>query len=676
MRYRTGYIAAGLAAGLVIFSGCSNNPFPHQNATYKVRYIGFDTPPKTLDPAVGYVGGMSTFIRSSVSECLLEYRFLKKPYELMGGLATEVPHPQNNPDGTVSYVFNIRPGVYYHPDPCFSLNKAATNSTREMVAADFEFELMRTADPDVLCPVIESLSNIKGLTEFMQKLRKRRKNDAEFAKLPVTDQYRRIGPVEGIKTDGKYRLTITLKSPYPQILYWMAMPFTAAVPWEAVIYYDSTNGRPAFRDHPVGTGPYYLKVYDKEFRIVLERNDLWYGLQHPEWKAPAATFPSAAELAEIDNGTNYLAYAGKQLAFIERFEFRREKESVSSFSKFLQGYYDSSGISKDRFDKIIVENGLSEDMSKRGIRLEKNVALNIGYIGFNMDDPKVGRDGGERSRKLRQAMSLTVDAREYSRIFMNGRGIPAQSPIPPGIFGYDPDYVNPFRIPDYQRARELLKKAGYPGGIDPKTKKPLRLTFDVVGTSSLQLITYRFYVNAWRDLGIDVRLDATNFNQFQEKVRNGAYQIFTWGWGADYPDPENFLFLLDAKMARSNNNGPNTANFKNKEYHRLFEQMRCMQNSAERYKICRDMITILQNECPWIPLIHNEDYALYHHWLKNVQPGVISGAILKYMDLDPAERAAYQEKYNKPILWPLYAGLLLLVALIIPAIVTFFRERQ
>ena len=57
-------------------------------------------------------------------------------------------------------------------------------------------------------------------------------------------------------------------------------------------------------------------------------------------------------------------------------------------------------------------------------------------------------------------------------------------------------------------------------------------------------------------------------------MRRGAYQIFLWGWVADYPDPENFLFLLWSAMARSKNGGPNTANFADPRYDALFQQMK------------------------------------------------------------------------------------------------------
>ena len=167
-------------------------------------------------------------------------------------------------------------------------------------------------------------------------------------------------------------------------------------------------------------------------------------------------------------------------------------------------------------------------------------------------------------------MSLAIDSAEYSRLFQNGRGLSAQSPLPPGLFGYDADYENPFRKTDLDRARRLVAEAGYPDGIDPATGQPLRLTFDTPDTSAQGKLRFQWFANQWRKVGLDVRVEATNYNKFQDKVRNGAYQIFMWGWVADYPDPENFLFLLTSDMARSVNNGPNTANFQNAGFDRLF----------------------------------------------------------------------------------------------------------
>jgi ABC-type transport system substrate-binding protein len=273
-------------------------------------------------------------------------------------------------------------------------------------------------------------------------------------------------------------------------------------------------------------------------------------------------------------------------------------------------------------------------------------------------------------------MSLVIDTEEYTRLFSNGRGVPAQSPLPPGLYGYDPDYRNPFREVDVERARALIAEAGYPGGIDPETRAPLRLTFDTSDTSAQGRLRFEFFTRAWRELGIDVAIEATNYNQFQEKVRNGAYQIFMWGWFADYPDPENFLFLLWSEMARSKSGGPNTANFSSPRYDELYLSMKARPNDAVRLAEIEEMRSILEYERPWIELTHSEAYSLFHGWLAYVKPFGMSFPMTKYRDLDPELRARQREAWNRPILWPLYAALALGVVVVIPAVFTFLRERQ
>lgn len=676
---RARVVRSGLARAVVFVSllsgaACTNNPYPHADDNRKVLYAPFSEPPKTLDPAVAY-STADHIVTGKVYDTLLEYHYLKRPYELIPGLAEAVPEPEEQADGSVRYRFMLRPDLWFQKDPCFGLSGG---ETRRIVAEDVAFELMRIADPAVNSPVIDPFSNVRGFRDFARSLRERRKQDAAFASLPVHEQYRALGGIAGVRTVGERELWVTLEQPYPQILYWFAMPFTTPVPWEAVAYYDGREGRDAFADHPVGSGPFMLTRYEKQARMVLERNENWYGLRHPEWKAPGAVFPEPPAVAEgeVAEARRFASAAGSPLPFLERVEYRREKERIPAFTKFLQGYFDSSGVVRESFNKVVQEDELSDEMRAMGLHLERSVVPAVFYIGFNQDDPVVGRAGGERSRKLRQAMSLAVDVEEYTRLFMNGRGLPAQSPLPPGIFGYEEDYENPYRKLDLERARRLLSEAGYPSGVDPKTGRPLRLTFDVPDTSPEGRLRFLFWVRQWRRLGIDVDLAATTYNKFQEKVRDGAYQIFQWGWVADYPDPENFLFLLTSEMARSVSNGPNTANFQNSEFDRLFKQMKTAPNGPERQELVREMRRILEVERPWIELFHPEDYALSHAWLHNVIPAGLSIPTTKYFDIDPELRARLRAEWNEPVLWPLFVLFALAGVLIAPAVVTFYKERQ
>ena len=679
MSGRPSRILLALLAFLIVGVACTNDPYPGADNGLKILYRAFHEAPKSLDPAVAY-DVYAHRVTGNVYDTLLEYHYLKRPYVIIPGLAAHVPKPERLADGRSSYTFKLRKGLLFQNDPSFALG-AKNSRTREVVAGDVAFELMRLADPRIASPVVNKFAAVAGFAEFGKRLASLRKADPNFAKLPAHRQYARAGGVAGIQTPDRYTLRLVLDRPDPQIIYWFALPFTAPVPWEAVQYYDGRDGRPHFRDHPVGTGPYRLSLYKKQYRIVLTRNENWYGRRHPEWKAPGGTYPSVGEKGDRARGLLDPAYVGRPLAFIERIEFRRDKESIPRFNKFLQGYYDGSSVIKESFSQVIQNDALSPDMVRRGIRLEKSVRTSTFYVAFNLLDPVIGGAGGgpaakTRARKLRQAMSRAIDAPEMMRLFFNGRGVPAHSPIPPTVFGYEKPYRNPHRKVDIARARALLVEAGYERGIDPSTGKPLKLGFDTGNTSAQARLLYQFFVNAWRRIGLDVEIRATNYNQFLQKQKNGAYQMTFAGWIADFPDPENFLFLFETSNSRKVSGGPNYANFSHPKYDALYKRMRVLPNGPERLQVIREMISILERERPWIEILHDETYTLTHAWMKNLKAFGLFDFSVKYRDIEPRSRAAARAAWNKPVLWPLWVLAILAVIFIVPGIVTFFRERN
>lgn len=665
--------ALALAASLGV-AACGNDPYPGAESDRKIVYVAFSEPPKTLDPQVAY-STADHAVTGAVYDRLLEYHYLERPYRLIPGLARAVPAAEPRAGRHVAYRFDLRDDLLFADDPCFALGGAG-RTTRQVLAADVAFSLMRIADPGVDSPVASSFAHVVGFAAFTERLREARAADPAFATRRIDEQYRLAGGIAGVRVLGPTALEIELDEPYPQILYWFAMEFTTPVPWEAIVHYDGRDGRDLFTEHPVGTGPFRLAVYDKRSRIVLERSPSWYGVRHPEWRAPGAVYPASGEPEDAARGLLDPAWVGRPLPFVERVELRLDKEAIPAFTKFLQGYYDLSGIIEESFDRVVKKEGaLSEDMAALGMRLDKTVVPSIYYLGFNMDDPVVGAKAGARGRALRQAMSLAVDAAEYTRIFQNRRGILAEAAVPPGLFGYDPAYRNPFRVVDPERARALLREAGYPGGIDPRTGKPLRLTFDTSDTSARGRLRYQFFCDAWARIGLDVEIAATTYNQFQDKVRRGAYQVFLWGWVADYPDPENFLFLLWSEMARSKG-GPNTANFADPEYDRLFLRMRELENGPERARVIAAMRAIVERERPWIELFHLESYALVHGWMHNVKPLGMSFSTLKYQDVDAGLRRARRAAWNRPLYWPLAALAVAVGLLVAPAVRAVRRRRR
>ncbi len=665
------WILAAVACGLAV-PGCTNNPYPDTDRDKKVLYSSFNEAPKTLDPAVAYTTAEHV-ITGNVYDTLLEYHYLERPYRLIPGLAEAVPEAKKLPDGRQSYRFRVRPGVLFHADPCFAVGQAG-RQTRDVVAADFAFALARVADPAVNSPVISSFAQVQGFADFSKRLVELRKTEG-FGALPAHEQYARADGIAGVVAHGDKELEIVLAEPNAQILYWFAMPFTTPIAWEAVAYYDGKDGRRHFADHAVGTGPYRLALYEKQYRFTLERNDAWYGSVPANRDAPGAVFPKVIDPQDIAEARIDASYAGRQLPFVDRVKFSREREDIPRFNKFLQGYYDDGGIIKESFDAVVQGDRLSPAMQARGMRLDKTVEPSIYYVGFNMEDPVLGVPAGERGRKLRQAMSLAVDSQQYLELFLNGRGVPAQTLLPPGIFGYAAGYKNPFRQYDVARARKILAEAGYRNGIDPATNTRLKLSFDTSATTASAGLQFEYLARAWREIGLDIEINATTYNQFQDKIRRGAYQIFIWGWLADFPDPENFLFLLECQSARSKSGGPNTANFCDKEFDRLYREMKDLPNNEQRARLISRMLAILERERPWIELYHLENFVLSHAWLVNSKPMGISAPAYKYKDVRPELRARLQAEWNAPVRWPLYLVLILVVAVTAPAVRTYYRER-
>jgi ABC-type transport system substrate-binding protein len=375
--------------------------------------------------------------------------------------------------------------------------------------------------------------------------------------------------------------------------------------------------------------------------------------------------------------------------------FSREKEGIPYWNKFLQGYYDQSGISNDNFDNAVRvsstgDAGLSESMQARGIRLKTSVATTSYYLAFNWMDAVVGGQGDaaarERARKLRQAISIAVDFDELVSIFANGRGIPGQGPIPPGIFGFrdGPRGVNPvvYEVRDgapqrrpIEIAKKLLAEAGYAGGRDAKTGQPLVLYLDTTAQGPGDKSRLDWYRKQFQKIDVQLDIRATDWNRFQEKVRKGNTQMFFLGWNADYPDPENFLFLLYGPNAAVKSDGENKANFQNAEYDRLFDQMKNLDNGPRRQEIIDRMVAILRDEAPWVWGFHPKDYGLYHAWLANVKPNQMARNGLKFYRLDAARREEMRAEWNRPLLWPLLLALVVLVLATLPA-VRSWRQRE
>ena len=674
-------------------SGCGevwNDPYPASERGKNNLYSVFVERPKHLDPVQSYTTDESQFIRQ-ILEPPLQYHYLKRPYELTPLTAVELPRPRELEGGRFTvYEIRIRPGIRYQPHAAFvEANQKLPRGkiedlkspyelplgTRELVADDYIYQIKRLAHPRLHSPILGLMSEyIVGMADYAKRLRAADTDRSRWLDL-------REHALSGVERVDRYTYRVTLNGRYPQFVYWLAMPFFTPVPWEAERFFH----QPGMAERnftldwwPVGTGPYLLSENNPNARMVLSRNPNFRGEPYPSEGEPG------------DAAAGLLADAGKTMPFIERVVFSREKESVPLWNKFLQGYYDSAGIGSDQFDQAVrvsIEGAAepSPEMIEKGIRLSTLVSATIFYFGFNMKDPVVGGNS-ERARKLRQAISIAVDIEEYLSIFANGRGVVAHSPVPPGIFGRREGAagINPvthlWRDAREQRrpiedARKLLAEAGYPGGRDPGTGAPLLLHFDTTTRGPDDKSRLDWWRKQLDKLSIQLQVRDTDWNRFQEKIRKGTQQMYGLGWSADYPDPENFLFLLHGPQARADGAGANSSNYANPKFDALFERMKSMPNSPERQRVIDAMIDMARHDAPWIFGFHPKDFSLRHSWLANAKPNDMAGNTIKYLRLDVQHREALRKDWNKPVLWPVLLILLGVILSAVPAVLTY-RKRE
>ena len=634
----------------MVLAACGNNPHPAplektrpDGSPWQVRYSYMPDDARSLDPQFAY-DQMSRLLLEPVYDTLLEYhRFKTDPFEVVPCQVETMPERIKNPDGTETYLCHLKHGIHFHDDPCFPDGKG-----REVTARDVEFAWKRIVDPKIECPALAPLQEyVAGFQEAYDEAKARGAMD--YSK-----------PLKGLEVVDDYTFRIHLLKAYPQIIFWMAMHFTCPVAREAVEYYDGKehpdgrNGsmvqRPAFQWHPVGTGAFKLVEYQLGSRARFLRNPDYHTVVFPSDGIPPE---NEAELRPL---------AGKQLPLVDEVLVTVFREQPPILVLFRQGYLDNMGVNKDAFNRVVTSaHGLTPEFKERGVTLEKEVDVSTFFTSFNMQDPVIGTN-----KKLRQALSCSVDRQSFVEIFWNGVAPVAEQLMPPGFFGYDANYRNPYGF-NLEKARKLIAEAGYPNGIDPKTNLPLELTMDASANSSEERQMTEFIQKQYEQLGVKVKVIENTFAALLAKEDNGNFQIlYGTGWGADYPDPENFYMLFYSHNFPPG--GKNVSLYKSKEFDEAFEKMATMDNGPERLEYINKLRGILAEDCPLLFEFHKAFFGAAQPWAGHAKTNMMLEGGLKYARVDVAMREKAQKEWNHTPLWPIALLGIIVVAAAVYAI--------
>jgi ABC-type transport system substrate-binding protein len=721
-------LAATLGLALTL-TACNNSPQADGVEKSNTLFSAFaERSPRYVDPTASYSNN-ETPITYQVYEPLYGYHYLKRPYQLIPKLAEQVvepkyfdksgqPLPEDADPASIAesvYDIPIKKGVMFAPHPAFAKDAQGhylyhamkpgevgdrrspwefpVRATRELVAEDFVYAMKRQATTRIQAPIYGIFTEyVVGLKQYGELIRAEDKKlraglDPAALDKPFLD-FRKY-PLEGVSALDAHTLRIRIIGKYPQWKYWLAMTFTSPIPWEADAFYAqpgmAKNGL-TLNVWPAGTGPYMMVDYVQDRRHVLKRNPNYHGETYP-----CEGMPGDKEAGRLDD-------CGKPMPFIDTLVFNAEKEAVPLKAKFIQGYFDVPEIERTEYGvEFALDMADSERVAKnyaeKGFKLPRVVDISNWYVGFNWLDPVVGKGATPeqqvRNRKLRQALSIAIDWDEYSRIFPKKGGETAMGPLPGGLFGSRHGTVagvNPLthRVVDGKMVRRpldegkaLLVEAGYPDGRDASNGRPLVINYDYQRVPTPEIKSeLDWMVKQFAKLGIQLEIRATDYNQFQDKMRKGTQQVFFWGWLADYPDAENYLFLLYGPNSKAKADGENTANYENPEYDRRYNMLRLMDDGPEKQKVIDEMVAIVQQDAVWSFGWFPFASGAYQPWVYNGKPSILVRDMAKYYRIDPALRAQKQAEWNKPAWWPPVLIVLALLAIAWAGRRTFQRRER
>jgi ABC-type transport system substrate-binding protein len=510
----------------------------------KVLRVAFEIEETGFDP-VKVTDDYSLRVVEQTNEPLLTYDYLARPAKLAPLTAESLPEVSDNGK---TYLFHIRKGIVFHPDPAFN------GKRRELSAEDYAYSIKRLMDPKNRSPwrfVVDG--KIAGLDELSKQAEK-------------TGRFDYDAKVSGLEVIDRYTLRVRLKETDYNFAYIAAMPALSAMAREVIeAYPEDTNA------HPIGTGPYILTSWVRKSKMVLEAN--------PDYRERIWDFEGSDDPRDK---AAIAAMKGKRIPQIGRIEINVISEEQSRWLAFQNGQIDFI----DRFGSFapiaFPDNRLAPNLAAKGVSWDRSVETEMTYYFFNMEDPVFGGYSKEKIA-LRRAIIISYDTQEEIKVIRKAQATELNMVVPPGVVGNDTKYRSLLRH-DPELANKLLDYFGYKKGADGYRTLPDGSPLVVVLTSEPQAIS-REYDELWKKSldAIGVRFD-TKKSAFSDNIKAAeACHVTMWGsaWHSDYPDGENFMQLFYGPNTHQSNH----ACYRSAAFDKFYDQMRIMPNSPERDRL-------------------------------------------------------------------------------------------
>lgn len=350
--------------------------------------------------------------------------------------------------------------------------------------------------------------------------------------------------LEAIRAEGKNRVVFRLKEPYASFLINLTL---GIIPEGA----DQNFGL-----HPVSSGPYMVERMEKD-EILLVPNPYYEG--------------------EVKN-------RGIRIRIIP--------DQITRSLELKKGAVD------------IVVNGFSPDVvyvleKQEGIKVKREKGGNFAYIGINF------RDRALSKKEVRKAIGYGINREEIIASLLRGYAQPADTIIPPMHWAHEKDLFRFSYAPE--KARRLLKKAGYGEGLELE----LKCASNAFARTVAEVLQWQL-----SRIGVKLKINCLEFSAFYQQVVRGNSQLYFLMW-VGISDPDIFYYTLHSRSIPPN--GANRGFFKNPLLDKLIEEARRTFDLNKRKKLYSRIQKIVAEEVPFIPLWYPDSIAVYREELEGVE---------------------------------------------------------
>ncbi|MBA5685990.1 heme-binding protein [Duganella sp. LX47W] len=565
-------------------------------ATPHVLHAFLSTGETGLDPAVAS-DLASLSLLENLFDPLLRYDYLARPVRLQPNTVSSMPTIDEN---GLRYTFHLKPGMVFSPDPAFH------GTRREVTAQDYVYSLMRLYDPALKSPWLFLL---EGKLEGDSALK--------------GEGFRYDRTIAGLRALDKYTLQLRLTAPDPNFLFYLAIPATGVVAREVADAYGSQFG-----NHPVGTGPFVMGEWKHSDKITL--------LANPDFRP--TVFHAGPDVAPADRALA-ASLEGKRLPLVQRVEVKIMEEYQSRMLGFLNGEFDYlEQVPESMKDMVLTADAtptLKPELARKGIALTPFPVLQTYYMWMNMDDPLIGGYSKDKVA-LRRAIALGYNGAEDIALLKKGLALPAQTPLPPNVRGYDPTFRSPTTY-DPALARALLDRYGYRLGADGYRRQPNGQPLTLIMHTEPSTVG-RLRDELWRKnlnaIGLRVEFKSDKKTEVIKASRLGKVMMFETNWIADFPDGDNFYQLLYGP----NSGRANYARFNLPAFNERYERASKLGDSPERTRLFNEMAQLLHAYAPWVLLTHPISADLRQPWLRHYQRHPVELTTWRYVDVEPRTR--------------------------------------